>query len=338
VHAIELRLKNGRIDNVQAADGLNKLLIAWRGDDRELALRERIADLRGRTGAWQTALTILRNAEQDFPEHAPAIQARLQDMFGTMMRDGAQGLPALDFVSIVDENIDLMPRYENDPSVQQALLDRLIALDLPDRAVPLLKKMLQGATTDVAKVRYGATLAAIQEHEGQSADALATLDATETEAAPVEVAEDRILTRASAMAHGGDRTGAITLLTRLPTASAAARRAELQEEANDWTAAEAAWRDTLAGSSVPASGPVSTAVAHTLVRLAAAVARAGDDDGLQDLRRMWLGRFPPGPDSDTFLLLTAPPVQSSEDLQRSAQDVRLATSLSAAGKTPQAAR
>ncbi len=298
VHAIELRLKAGRITTEQAADGLDRLLIAWRGDDRELALRERLADLRARTGAWRAGLTILRDAEDDFPERVTAIQARLQDMFGAMMRDGGQSMPPLDFVSTVDENIDLMPRYENDPAVQQALLDRLIALDLPDRAIPLLQKLLHGAMSDVAKARYGATLAAIQDHEGQTADALATLDATETEQAPDDLAEGRILTRASAMAHGGNPADGIKLLTRLATAAASARRAELQEDAGDWAAAEAAWRASLAASKLPDAGLVSAAAARTLVRLAAASARAGDDTGLQGLRDAWLDRLPPGPDSD----------------------------------------
>ncbi len=334
VHAIELRLKTGRINEVQAADGLNKLLIAWRGDDRELALRERIADLRAKTGAWRTGLTMLRDAEADFPEHQAAIQARLQDMFGSMMRDSsAQGIPPLDFVSMVDENIDLMPRYDNDPAVQQALLDRLIALDLPDRAIPLLRKLLGGAVSDVAKARYGATLAAMQNHEGDSAGALATLDATETDKAPDSLAEGRILTRASAMAHGGDRAGAITLLTRLATASASAQRAELQEETGDWTAAEAAWRDCLAASAVPGTGMIGGPAMHTLVRLAAAAARAGDDGGLQTLRETWVDRLPAGPDADAFRLLTAASVQSASDLGRSAEDVKLAASLAAGSRT-----
>ncbi len=53
VRAVELRLATRKLDKSQAADALDKLLYAWRGDARELALRERIADLRGQTGAWQ---------------------------------------------------------------------------------------------------------------------------------------------------------------------------------------------------------------------------------------------------------------------------------------------
>ena len=53
IHAVELRLATRQIDKTQAADALDKLLYAWRGDASELALRERVAELRAETGAWR---------------------------------------------------------------------------------------------------------------------------------------------------------------------------------------------------------------------------------------------------------------------------------------------
>jgi hypothetical protein len=53
--AVELRLAARKLGTAQAADALDKLLYAWRGDARELALRERVADLRGASGAWRVA-------------------------------------------------------------------------------------------------------------------------------------------------------------------------------------------------------------------------------------------------------------------------------------------
>ena len=89
VRAVELRLATRKMDKSQAADALDKLLYAWRGDQRELALRERIADLRGQTGAWRVALATLRQAETDFPEQAAAVHERLKDTFAEMIRDMA---------------------------------------------------------------------------------------------------------------------------------------------------------------------------------------------------------------------------------------------------------
>ena len=109
VRAVELRLSTRELDKGQAADALDKLLYAWRGDARELALRERIAELRGQTGPWRVALAALRQAETDFPEQAALIHRRLKDMFVGMIRDQSEEQASpIEFVSMVDENADLV--------------------------------------------------------------------------------------------------------------------------------------------------------------------------------------------------------------------------------------
>ena len=144
IRAVELRLATGEIDKKQAADALDKLLYAWRGDSRDLALRQRVADLRSQTGGWRTALAMLRQAETDFPEQAPALHVRLKDMFAAMIRDqGTDTIPPIDFVATVDENTDLVPPSGDNEQLDQALADRLVALDLPVRAKPLLEKLLR---------------------------------------------------------------------------------------------------------------------------------------------------------------------------------------------------
>ncbi len=106
----------------------------------ELALRERVAELRGQTGGWRVALSILRQAEADFPDQAGPIHDRLKDTFAAMIRDsGAQQMPPIEFVAMVEENTDLAPDSVDDEVVEQSLVDRLMALDLPGRARPCWK-------------------------------------------------------------------------------------------------------------------------------------------------------------------------------------------------------
>ena len=86
VRAVELRLATRGLNKTQAADALDKLLFAWRGDAASW-LCVSVAELRGQTGAWRAALSILRQAETDFPDQAPPIDARLKDTFAAMIRD-----------------------------------------------------------------------------------------------------------------------------------------------------------------------------------------------------------------------------------------------------------
>ena len=78
VRAVELRLATGKFDTRQAAEALDRLLYAWRGDRRELELRDKLADLRQQLGEWRQALALLRDSEAAFPDDAKAIHARLQ--------------------------------------------------------------------------------------------------------------------------------------------------------------------------------------------------------------------------------------------------------------------
>jgi hypothetical protein len=290
-------------------------------------MRERVADLRGQTGSWRVALSMLRQAEADFPEQAAPIHARLKDMFSIMIHSpGLADLPPMEFVAAVDENADLVPRTGDEQTVDQPLADHLLALDLPERAKPVLRKLLASATTDVAKARFGTSLATIEAREKNDIGALADLDASEAKGLPTDLVEQRTLLRASVLAASGDPASATSLLQKLGTPEAAAARAQVQEDAKNWAAAEQAWTDC-ATLSLPATGVLDEGQTRTLLRLATATARAGDDAGLNALREKYDGRVGPGSLGDMFRLLTAEPIRTSQDLLRSKQEVSLAASL-----------
>lgn len=336
VHAVELRLKLRQISPAQAADSLDKLLYAWRGDQRELAVRERIAALRAETGAWRSALSLLRDAETDFPEQGKQVHEKLRETFAAMIRnDSRQPMSPLEFVATVDENLDLLKPAGDDVEVEQRLAERLVALDLPDRAEPLLRKLMESAAGRASRAQYGASLGALLAREHKDAEAVAALDASETTDLPVDLAETRILVRAGATARMGDRPAALSLLTKLGTAAADAARAELQEEAGDWPAAERAWVDC-AEQSIQGSGPMNEDQTRVVVRLATAAARAGDDAGLANLRAKYERRLVRGSLSDMFRLLTAEPIRTSRDIERSKQELNIAASLAASLKALQA--
>ena len=80
MRAVELRLASGRIDGT-GGGRLDRLLYAWRGDQRELALRERLAELRAHAGAWRAALGLLRETETISRPTSRRIHAELVDMF-----------------------------------------------------------------------------------------------------------------------------------------------------------------------------------------------------------------------------------------------------------------
>ena len=110
-------------------------------------------------------------------------------------------MTALDYVSMVDENADLINGPEDQDAIAQPLADRLLALDLPGRAKPVLEKLIRSASSDAVKARLGASLAALP--EGDDAGTLAVLDASEAAGLPADLAEQRAV--AARYRHGAAR-------------------------------------------------------------------------------------------------------------------------------------
>ena len=249
-------------------------------------------------------------------------------MFAALLRgDTADSLAPLELVSVVEENADLLPAGPDGDALQAKLADRLVALDLPKRAGPVLEKLMQAANSGVARAGFGARLAALRLREGDAAGALAALDAS---------AARRPSGRAGGTPHLAARRGQRTARRQRPragrarprstVAAADEARATILERANDWPAAQRALTD-YAAKTVPADGKLDDAQRRTLLRLATAAARAGDDAALTALRQREGARMGSGPLADMFRLLTADQVRSVADLKRSGQETALARAL-----------
>ncbi len=327
VRAVELRLSTGAVDVKQAAEQLDSLLYAWRGDRQERALRERLAGLKARSGAWRVALAILRDTETLFPDDKAAIHAELADMFTALLRENATAaLAPLELVSVVEENADLLPTGADGEALQARLADLLVSLDLPKRAGPVLEKLMLAAPSGVARAGFGARLAALHLREGDAAGALTTLDASVAEDLPAELVERRTLLGAGANARRGDADRALAILGTLDSPASDEARATILERANDWPGAQRALTG-YAARTVPHDGKLDDMQRRTLLRLATAAARAGDDGVLTALRQREDARMESGPLADMFRLLTADQVRSTADLKRSGQETALARAL-----------
>jgi hypothetical protein len=335
--AVELRLSTGAIDPKQAADALEKQFYAWRGDQHEVALRERVAELRSRSGSWRAALALLRESEALSPDDQPAIHARLKGLFAAFLSDhNADRQSPFDLVALVDENPDLLPDGGQGAEMAARLADRLLALDLPKRADPVLARLVQ-SSTGAARAGFGARLASSRLREGDADGALAALSASGSDDLPAELVQQRVLVKSRALARRGDPAGAVALLEQIGSAEADAARADILEEARDWRQAERALAD-YADKTVPTAGSLNDAQRRTLLRLAGATAQAGDPAALAALRQREGKRMEGGPLGDMFRLLTSGPVQSSTDLSRVGREIALARGLPADLKAMKPAR
>ncbi len=325
--AVELRLRIGALTPAMAADALERLVFAWRGDGIETALRFRVAELRAAAGSWRTALALLRELRQAFPEQETAAGRALTDVFARSLAPGAQdAIAPLDLVALAEENADLLPGGAAGHALADRLADRLIALDLPSRAMPVLEKLVGQAPPGVARATLGGKLAALHLDQGAPQAALAVLSGSVVEGPlPPEVLEGRTLAFARAAAATGDLRTGVGALAELGTPAALALRAALLEESRDWPAATAAL-GALIRANLPPTGTLDREQSRLVLRLAAAAAQAGDERTLAGLRVALALRLGEEPLRDLANLLSAAPVQSVADLPRAAQEARLARS------------
>jgi len=317
--AVELRLAQGRITPAQAADALARQLAAWRGDDRELAARLRVADLQGQAKAWRPALELLRETGALFPDRQAAIHARMAAMMRTMLSGDGVDVAPLDLVLLAADFADCVPPGADGTAL---LTDKLLALDLPARARPLLQARLAATPSGPVRAGLGHHLASLQLDDGDAAGAERTIAATAAADLPERLQTERALLLAKTKAAQGDLAGATAGLAALATPTADDLRATLLQRAGDWPGSLAALND-LAGKVIPSAGLIPDGLGELVLRQASAAVQAGDHARLQDLGQRYAGRLT-GPRADLFHLLTAAPVGGVGDLPRAAGEVALA--------------
>ena len=325
-YATLLRLSSQLIDPAHAADNLERGFLDWRGDDREWSLRLRVIDLRAQAGQWRAAFNLLKETAALYPDQSAVIHERTSTMLTKLLRGpDPEAISAIDLVTLAEENAEEAAKAAPD-EVTGLLADRLVALDLPRRAAPVLQRMIAAAPPGIGRATLGARLAAVQLAEGDLSGTV-TLNETDSPDLPAALVEQRGLLDARFRAQGKDVAGATAILARLGTAAADDLRATILAEAGDWRGSEAALF-SLVKKTVPETGELSSVQQDALLRLASAQAKAGDDEagrqlGIKESPRMV------GPRSDMFRLLTAAPVSDVGDLHRAAGEIALARAIPA---------
>ncbi|MGH7076800.1 MAG: hypothetical protein ACREFU_01740, partial [Acetobacteraceae bacterium] len=322
-----LRLATGAIGPKAAADLLARQFYDWRGGRHELGLRLKVAALRAKAGQWGQALALLGRTGQLFPAEAASIRtARAATFRALLTGQTADKVAPLELVSLIEDNTDLIPPGRIGEQFGELLADRLVALDLPDRAEPVLAKLMAAAPAGPPRAAIGAKLALVRLAGNDPHGALAALSDSRAADLPHQLAVRRTLAYARALDADGQAAKAVSALAQLDDPEAQALAADIMQKAGNWAGAEAALVDLVARTT-PASGRLTKANRTMLVRLASTAAQAGDAEELAGLRRDYGQRM--GEDSlgNMFRLLTDPPASGVGDLAEVSRETVIAGQL-----------
>lgn len=311
--SVELRLAVGQLDVPGAIAELDASLYAWRGDADEVSARIRLAELQREAGNGRAAFELLQETQRYFPERENDLRPHLRAAFAAAL----QSAPALNAAAFFDAHPEFLPEDEAGIRSVLVLADRLATLDLTERASNVLRDALARVSDPAARQSVGTKLAALRLSEGDSAGALAALDATPNGDSDVV---ERTILRGRALARAGNRRVAEGVLSEIGDDGAAAL-AEIRAEAQDWQGATSAMLQHVAAKTPPPPQPLTPAIRRDLARAAAFAAMANDNQTLAMLRDTYGARMQGGPLAEAFTLLTGDSLRGVQDLPRLQREI-----------------
>jgi tetratricopeptide (TPR) repeat protein len=237
---IEEELAQEKISNADALQRLESLRFAWRGDELEFDLLRRLGDLYLAENDYRNGLATLREAATLFPDHpeTPTLARTMTDAFAKLyLEGGAERMPPLTALALYDDFRELTPPGARGNEMIQRLADRLVTVDLLDRAANLLDRQVKFRLEGVEKARIGARLALIRLLDRRPEAAVGALDESAVPGIPVDLARERNRLRARAQFDLGNPDQAIALLQPDTSREADLLRADILWRQQDWAGA-----------------------------------------------------------------------------------------------------
>jgi hypothetical protein len=301
----------------QTIDQMERLRYAWRGDVHEFDLLRRIAQLYSERGDSRNALQTLNEAATYFRD-IEGVESVAQDMaqtFRTLFAEGgADKLDAVTALALFDEFRTLTPPGREGDVMVRKLAERLASVDLLEDAARLLEGQVKSRLKGDEKARVGLRLARLRLVDRKPAAALTALSDSAEAEIPPDLALDRRLVQARALAAAGQEPEALAVLASDEDPAAERIRAMVQWRAKAWKpAAEAFGRLIDGGQASAAELPglvISRAVALTL---------AGDDAAAVALYAKFADTMKKTPYAEAFAAVAGPNAWQARDCRAAAR-------------------
>lgn len=249
----------------------------------------------------------------------------MRQTFAALYLDGAADkLPPLTAIGLFEEFRDLVPTGEKGETMMRRLADRMIKVDLLDRAGNVLQQLMQAHEAGPQRTETGTKLALVRLFDRQPQAALDALAASEDAnlAAPDRRERQRLAARA--LSDLGKDQEALARLEGDDEEVAERLRLEIHAKSQAW-AQMAPILEHLAGEPPSGGTALEEGQARTAIDWAATLVLAQDKAGLERLRTRFGKAFASGPYAEMYRVLTADrPGTLPEDMAAVAARVKAA--------------
>ena len=321
---LELEHKLGTVSTADLIEGLEKLRYRWRGDDIELDLLLRLADLYVDQKDYGTALRTLKITTSYFANDPRVDEAagKMTGIFQELYLNGASDkLSPVTAIALFDEFRSLVPPGEKGDEMIRKFADRLVSVDMLDGAALLLERQVQFRVTGVDRARIGARLALVYLLNKQPQKAIDTLNDTSNPEAGRDLNAQRRRLEARALTDLNKVEEAVLLLGTDTTPETKQLRAEIYWRAQDWANAARALSEMVPDAD---TGSLSDANARLVLDWATALTLAGDERTLVRVRQRYTVPMGSTPYKDAFVLITTPRERGVMDVAAVRQQIQQA--------------
>jgi tetratricopeptide (TPR) repeat protein len=312
---IEAQLEDRTIEPRAAVEALDRLRFNWRGDMLEFRVLARLGRLYETIGDTRRALGALRGGMSITPNHpdTATLRAEATEIFSRYVLDGAfERASPVAALALFEESRSLLPGDARRPRMVLRAAERMIGLDLLDRAAATLDRELREQISGVDRAQFGARLALVRllDHKPQAAiDALAL--SASADAAPELLAERQLL-EARALIDLEQIAPALALIADDRSEEADRLRADMQLRMRDW-AGLAATLTRLAGE--PRDNTLSDEQARTVLHLSVATVLSDDAAIMRSLRERFTTAMQATRYKDLYEVLTGDRGPPPEDMR-----------------------
>ncbi len=307
-----LGLEEKKLSPKDAVAAFERLRYAWRGDGFEFKILQQLGNLYLDTKDYRRGLRTLQEAIRRFGKHPQkaALEKQMNDTFRLLyLEGGADGVPPLTALALFDEFRGLTPNTPEGDQMIQNLADRLVGVDLLDRASDLLKHQIQERLTGDNKARVGARLALIQLLDHDANGALEGLNLSNEPIADPDLIRKRTYLRARALVMKDVPDEALLLLAGDTTTRANELRSEIMWAKQDFPKLIQILDKMIAVK--PNDTTISDRQAQYILSLALALSMNQDYDRLENLKKDYGALMRQTSYQQTFDLVATPPPDTS---------------------------
>jgi hypothetical protein len=304
---VEFELARKEIKVPDAIEKLERMRFIWRGDNFEFRLLRRLADLYYENGDLRMGVVTSRQLLKLYPKapEAAEVARNMAVQFARLFTGaGVDAMTPLEALALFYEYRELTPAGREGDEIVERLADKLVAVDLLNRAAELLDYQIQYRADGVEKARVGMKLAAVALVDGRPDAAIGALRKTQVEGSDPALVSERRRLEAKALADQEKFAEALRVLISDTSRDAELLRSDIYWRAKEWASSARAMENIL-GNRWQDEKALTGPERKQVLQWAVSLSLANDAARLEQVRGRFSGMMTNTPEAEAFNVVTS---------------------------------